>query len=65
MPLLVAVQVYQFPVTLRIRSAQASRSFVVAVQFLTFEEEVPTAHRTAPVLAVGQLHVTGGQGSAR
>ena len=59
-PLLVAVQVHQFPVATRVRSAHAPWSLVVAVQFLTVDE-VHATHRTSPVLGFGQQHIVTGQ----
>jgi hypothetical protein len=60
MSLLVAVKVYDLPVAARVRPAQASWSLVVAVKFLT-GDEVHATDRTAPVLTLGQPHVTVGQ----
>ena len=57
--LLVAVQVYQFPVATHIRATRGSGQLVVAVQFLTVDE-VHSAQSADPVLVVGKLHVPGG-----
>jgi hypothetical protein len=60
MSLLVAVEVYDLPVGTRVRPAHASWSLVVALEFLTVDE-VHATDRAAPVLTLGQPHVTGGQ----
>src|SRR5262249_34577810 len=58
--LLVAVQVHQLPIAVRVRPAHAPRLLVVALQLLPIQEGHPT-DRADPVLPLGQPHVPGGQ----
>jgi hypothetical protein len=60
-PLQVAVKMYKLPVAVRIRSTHAPWVLVMAVELLTVKEEIPATDRAAPILRLGQFHVTGGQ----
>jgi len=56
-PLLVAVQVYQFPVVVRVTATQNPWFNMVTLEFLSIEE-VHATQPTGPVLSFSQLAVT-------
>src|SRR5262249_8141797 len=60
MVLLVAVQVYQFPIAGCVRTTCSLRLNVVTVQLLAIDEGHAT-QAADPIRGLGQLHITGGQ----
>ena len=54
--LLVAIQVYQFPVAARVRASLGSRYFMVTMKFLTVDE-VHATESADPALIVGHVDV--------
>ena len=54
--LLVAVQVYQFPVAPRVRAVHGSRYFVMAMKLLTVDE-IHATESADPALVVGHVDI--------
>ena len=54
--LLVAVQMYQFPVAPRVRAVHGSRYFVMAVKLLTVDE-IHATESADPALVVGHVDI--------